>query len=183
MFRSRLEVGTNAPLNRDKLLNALQMLKLNPLIDTVAAELTAGTQPGSSILELNLQEADPFDLTLSVDNYRVPSVGTNRRQVQLAHRNLWGFGDRFDIAYVNTDGSNSLSNLKYTIPLNRYNGTFDFRLATLITKLLNPLLSNSISNQKNTQYEFTYRQPLIQKPTEDLAIGIAFFRNNSAATF
>ena len=38
--------------------------------DNLAAELTAGTRPGSSILELSLQEADPFDLTLGFDNYR-----------------------------------------------------------------------------------------------------------------
>lgn len=181
--RSRLEVGTKAPLNRDRLLNALQMLKLNPLIDTLAAELTAGTKPGSSILELNLQEADPFDLTLSVDNYRAPSVGTNRRQIQLAHRNLLGFGDRFDIAYFNTDGSNSLSNLNYTIPLNRYNGTFDFRFSYTDNKITQSPFEQFNIESENTQYEFTYRQPIIQKPTEDLAVGLAFFRNNSAATF
>ena len=181
--RSRLEVGTKAPLNRDKLLNALQMLKLNPLIDTLAAELTAGTKPGSSILELNLQEADPFDLTLSLDNYRAPSVGTNRRRAQLAHRNLLGFGDRFDIAYANTEGSNSLSNLKYTIPLNRYNGTFNFRFGYTDNKITQSPFEQFNIESENTQYEFTYRQPLIQKPTEDLAIGLTFFRNNSAATF
>ena len=35
---------------------------------------------------------------------------------------------------------------------------------------------------ENTNYEFTYRQPLLQKPTEDIAIGLTFSRNDSATT-
>lgn len=180
---SRLQVGTNAPLNRYKLLNALQLLHLDPLIERVAAELTAGTKPGSSILEINLQEADPFDITLSYDNYRAPTVGTDRRQVELTHRNLWGFGDRFNIGYINTEGSNSLSDLNYTIPLNRYNGTFNFRFSYTDSKITESPFAEFNIESENTKYEFTYRQPLLQKPTEDLAVGINFSRSDSATTF
>ena len=180
--RSRLEVATKAPLNRYKLLNALQLLQLDPLIETLAAELTAGTKPGSSILEINLQEAEPFDLTLSFDNYRVPSVGTNRRQVQLTHRNLFGFGDRFNVSYVNTDGSNALNNLSYTIPINADNGTLNFRFSYSDSKITESPSDAFNIESENSNYEFTYRQPLLQKPTEDLAIGISFFRSDSALT-
>ena len=92
--RDRIAKATNAPINRDDLLNALQLLQLDPLIANLSAELTAGTTIGSSILELNLKEANPFDLTLAYDNFRSPSVGTDRRQVSLTHRNLIGLDDR-----------------------------------------------------------------------------------------
>lgn len=180
--RSRLEIATGAPLNRDELLNALQILQLDPLIETLAAELTAGTGIGSSILEISLQEADPFDLTLSFDNYRTPSVGTDRRQVRLTHRNLVGFGDRFTLGYLNTDGSDSLNDLNYTIPLNAYNGTLNFRFSYTDSEIIEEPFDEFDIASENTNYEFTYRQPLLQKPTEDIAIGLTFSRNDSQTT-
>ena len=180
--RSRLENATDAPLNRDELLIALQLLQIDPLIENLAAELTAGTRSGSSILELNLQEADPFDLTLSFDNYRAPSVGTDRRSIQLTHRNLGGLGDRFSVGYLNTDGSNSLNDLNYSIPVNSYNGTLNFRLGYTDSEIITPPFDEFNIESENTNYEFTYRQPVLQKPTEDVAIGLTFSRNNSAIT-
>ena len=180
--RSRLKIATNAPLNKDKLLNALQLLQLDPLIENLAAELTAGTRPGSSILEINLQEADPFDLALSFDNYRAPSVGTDRRRVKLTHRNILGFGDRINVSYLNTDGSNSLDELNYTIPLNPYNGTLSFRFSYTDSEIIESPFDRFEIESENTNYELTYRQPLLQKPTEDFAIGFTFSRNDSETT-
>lgn len=180
--RSRLEIATSAPLNRDKLLNALQILQLDPLIANLAAELTAGTQPGSSVLEVELREADPFDFWLSFDNYRAPSVGTDRRQVRLTHRNLGGFGDRLSIGYLNTDGSDSLNDLNYTIPINTYNGTLNFRFSYTDSEIIEEPFNRFGIASENTNYEFTYRQPLLQKPTEDVAIGFTFSRNDSQTT-
>lgn len=180
--RSRLKIATDAPLNRDKLLNALQLLQLNPLIENLAAELTAGTRIGSSILELNLQEADPFDVVLSFDNYRAPSVGTDRRQVRLTHRNLAGFGDHFSVGYLNTDGSDSLNDLNYTIPVNAYNGTLNFRFSYTDSEIIEEPFDQFDIASENTNYEFTYRQPLLQKPTEEVAIGFTFSRNDSQTT-
>ena len=181
-IRSRLKIATNAPLNRDKLLNALQLLQIDPLIENLSAELTAGTRPGSSILEIDLQEADPFDLTLSFDNYRAPSVGTDRRQVKLIHRNLLGFGDRINLYYFNTDGSNSLSDLIYTIPINPYNGTIDFRFSYTDNDIIEQPFDRLDIESENFTYELTYRQPLLQKATEDLAIGLTFSRYDSKTT-
>lgn len=180
--RSRLEVATNAPLNKNKLLNTLQLLQLDPLIESLAAELTAGTRPGSSILELSLKEADPFDLTLAFDNYRAPSVGTDRRSVQLTYRNLIGLGDRFSVGYLNTDGSDSLNDLNYTVPFNPYNGTLNFRLSYTDSEIITPPFDRFNIVSENTNYEFTYRQPILQKPTQDVALGITFSKNSSAIT-
>lgn len=58
--RSRLEIATRKPLNRDRLLEALQILQLNPLIQNLSAELAAGTSPGSSTLEVQIRESKPL---------------------------------------------------------------------------------------------------------------------------
>ena len=180
--RSRLDIATDAPLNRDKLLNALQLLQIDPLIENLTAELTAGTKPGTSILELNINEGDHFDVTLSYDNYRAPSVGTDRRRVRLTHRNLAGLGDRFSVGYLNTDGSNSLNNLNYSLPINPRNGTLNVRFNYTDSDIITPPFDSFNLESENTYYELSYRQPLLQKPTEDVAIGFAFSRNDSAIT-
>jgi hemolysin activation/secretion protein len=181
-IRSRLNIATQAPVNREKLLNALQLLKLNPLISTVSAELAAGTKTGTSILKIRVAEADPVDFILSWDNYRAPSVGTNRRQAQLTHRNLLGFGDRFNVSYINTDGSNSLSNLSYSIPVNARNGTLDLRYSYTDSEIIEEPFNQADIKSESSIYDLAFRQPLYQTVNQDLAIGLAFSRTNSQST-
>ncbi len=178
-IRSRLEIATGAPLNRDKLLQALQLLRLDPLIANLSAELSAGIHPASSILEVNVQEADAFSGLVSYDNYRVPSVGTDRRQVQITHNNLLGFGDRFNIAYINTDGSDALSDLSYTVPINPYNGTIKLVHNRTDSEIIEEPFDVLDIESKSRHYEVAYRQPVYQTPNKDVALGIAFTRDDS----
>ena len=73
-IRSRIERASDAPLNVDDLLEALQLLQLDPLIDTLSAELSAGLRPGSNLLEVAIVEADSFTPSLRFDNGRSPTV-------------------------------------------------------------------------------------------------------------
>ena len=180
--RNRLAIATKAPLNRDKLLNALQLLQLNALIANISAELAAGTTTGTSILKIRVTEADPFDLILSWDNYRAPSVGTNRRQVRLTHRNLLGFGDRFNVAYINTDGSNSLNNLSYSIPVNARNGTLDLRYSFTDNKIIEEPFNDADIESESNIYNLSLRQPVYQTANQDVALGITFARQDSQTT-
>ena len=91
--RSRIQQGVSEPLEREKLLEQLQILQLDPLIANIAAELAAGTRPENSILELSVTEADPFFTELFTDNARAPSVGSWRRGIRFTERNLFGFGE------------------------------------------------------------------------------------------
>ena len=54
--RSRLARATRPPLNQQILRETLQRLQLDPNIGRVNAELTAGVQPGQSLLILDLKE-------------------------------------------------------------------------------------------------------------------------------
>lgn len=177
--RSRLKLATGTPLNRDKLLEALQLLRLDPLIANLSAELSAGVHPASSILAVNVQEADAFSGLVSFDNYRVPSVGTDRRQAQITHNNLLGFGDRFNIAYTNTDGSDALSDLSYTVPINPYNGTISLVHYRSDSEIIEEPFDELNIESEYRRYEIAYRQPVYQTPNKDIALGIAFTRDDS----
>jgi hemolysin activation/secretion protein len=49
--RSRIERLAGKPLNQKRLEQALQLLQIDPVIERVNAELTAGSTPGSNILQ------------------------------------------------------------------------------------------------------------------------------------
>jgi hemolysin activation/secretion protein len=104
-IRSRIARGASQRLNHQSLLETLQLLQLNPLIENISAELSAGTRLGESLLSVKVTEADTTNVTVALDNGRSPSVGTFRRRLQFDEANLLGQGDGLSLAYINTDGS------------------------------------------------------------------------------
>lgn len=177
-IRDRVRLGTDTPLNVNHLLEKLQVLRLNPRIQNLSAELQAGTTPGTSILQVDVQEAKTFWVDLYADNGRSPSVGSFRRGVELREANLLGFGDTLRINYANTTGSNTID-ASYAVPVNAHDGTLAFAFSQgwnrVIEKPFNVLDIQSTSRS----YDFTYRQPLLQTPTQELALGLTFSRQES----
>jgi hemolysin activation/secretion protein len=178
-IRSRLAIATQPPLNQDKLLNALQLLQLDPLIKNISAELSQGINPGESLLTIKIKEADTFSLELQLDNQSTSSIGSVSRQISLKENNLMGFGDRFDIAYANTDGSDSLSNLSYVMPVGAYNGTVKLAYNLTNSRIITETFEELDLESKNRFYELTYSQPLNQTPTSEMILGFSFTRQNS----
>lgn len=87
---SRLALATDRPLNQNRLLEALQLLQLDPLIQNLSAELSAGSSPELSVLSVRVQEADSFNTEFFADNGRAPSVGNFRRGIRFNQANLLG---------------------------------------------------------------------------------------------
>jgi hemolysin activation/secretion protein len=177
-IRSRLGRATEPPLNRERLLEALQLLQLNPLIQNLSAELTAGTRQGASILQLKIQEAQTFSSQIVLDNRRSPSVGSFRRRLQVNEANLLGFGDGLSLAYTNTDGSNSFD-ASYTFPLNSRNGTLSFYYGTTSSDIIERPFNQLDIQSASRYYELIFRQPVIQTPTQEFALGFIASRRES----
>jgi len=177
-IRDRIQLGADKPLNVPHLLEKLQLLRLDPRIQNLSAELQTGTRPGTNILRVEVEEADTFNLTATLDNGRSPSVGSFRRGVNLQEGNLLGFGDTLNVGYANTDGSNTI-NVNYTLPVNARNGAVSFGFNQGWNHVIEEPFSvlDILSNIRS--YEVGYRQPLVQKPTQELAVGISFSRQES----
>ncbi|MGK7952466.1 MAG: ShlB/FhaC/HecB family hemolysin secretion/activation protein [Xenococcaceae cyanobacterium] len=175
---SRLQAAAEVPINVNSLLEALQLLRLDPLIANISAELGKGISPGNSTLDVAIEEADPFFFSAKLDNSRTPSVGSNRRRIGLTHRNLLGFGDRFQVGYTNTEGSDGVD-LSYSFPVNASNGKLSFTFGTnsndIIEEPFNPLDIESESRY----YELSFRQPVILKPQQELTLAISFSHQES----
>ncbi|MBW4616616.1 MAG: ShlB/FhaC/HecB family hemolysin secretion/activation protein [Desmonostoc vinosum HA7617-LM4] len=180
--RSRLAIATNKPLKRDRLLEALQLLQINPLIANISAELSAGTSSGQSLLEVQVKEADTFNTQIALDNGRSPAVGSFSRKIQINEANLLGWGDRISAIYTNTDGSNAYD-FNYTLPINPRNGTLSLSYGTSNNHVIERPFSVLDIQSNSHYYELTLRQPIIQKPTYELALGLTAGHRESKASF
>ena len=177
-IKSRLAIATRKPLNRDRLLQALQLLQLNPLIENISAELSAGTSPDLSLLKVTVKEANSLSDEFFVDNGRAPSVGSIRRGYRLSEGNLLGFGDQLRGTYTNTDGSNSYD-ISYTIAINPRNGTLQIAYGASNTEVVEPPFDRLDILGDSQSLELTLRQPLLQTPREEFALGLTFSHQES----
>jgi len=177
-IKSRLAIATRRPLNRDRLLQAIQLLQLDPLIKNISAELSAGTTPELSLLKVKVEEANSFAEEFFVDNSRSPSVGSIRRGLRLSEGNLLGFGDKLRATYSNTNGSNSYD-INYTIPINARNGTLQVGYGATTTQVIEPPFDRLDILGDSQSLEITLRQPLLQTPRQEFALGLTFSQQES----
>ena len=180
-IRSRLAIATSKPFNTKRLLEALQLLQLNPLIQTLSAKLSAGSRQELSLLEVEVTEADSFNLELLTNNGRVPSVGSFRRGIQVSEGNLLGLGDGLIASYANTDGSDALD-VKYTLPVNAYNGTLSVAYGITTSSIIEPPYNRVDITGDSHYYELTFRQPIFQRPTREITLGVTASRQESETT-
>ncbi|MEP0851893.1 ShlB/FhaC/HecB family hemolysin secretion/activation protein [Funiculus sociatus GB1-A4] len=180
--RSRLAVAGLKPLNVDRLQEGLQLLRLNPLIEQLSAQLSDGSAPGKSVLEVQVKEANSFSTPLSTNNGRSPSAGSFQRRVGLNEANLLGLGDGLSLGYTNTDGSNGWD-ASYTLPLNPRNGTLSFSYSTTSSSVIEPPFNRLDINANSRTYEVTLRQPIIQtikqQTFQEFALGLTASRRES----
>ena len=177
-IRSRLGLAAKPPINADKLLEALQRLQIDPLIETVSADLQAGVRPGTSILRVEVTEADSFGLTVGLDNGRSPNIGSNRRQVSLSEGNVLGIGDRAFVSYANTDGSNSVD-LSYSVPVTPYNTRINIDGGLSESRVIDDTFDVLDISADSHYYELGVTHPLVETPTEELVLGLELSHRES----
>lgn len=174
----RLNLGAGPPLNVNELLGAMRLLQIDPLIGNLSAELTAGSGPGLSILQVKVEEAPSFDVQFVLDNQRSGSIGSFQRQVVVSEANLFGFGDGVRLGYANTDGSNELD-FSYTFPINARNGTISASFSQVWSRVVEEPFDQLDIEGVSRDLSLTYRQPVIQTPQKELALGITLGRQES----
>ena len=181
-IRNRILRGTTTPLNINSLQEALQLLQLNPLIETINAELASGSKRGTNILDITVSGTKTFGIKAILNNNRNPSVGTFERGIEISEDNLLGIGDGLSLAYLNTDGSNQFDG-RYTLPINSDNGTVGFRFRIFDNEIVEPPFDDLDIKSDTNYYDFIFRQPIIRTASSDfsqeLALGLTFSREEN----
>jgi len=179
---SRLALAATPPLNVDRLVDALRLLQLDPLIASISGDLSAGVELGTSRLTVTVTEADSVDVDFVTSNSRPVSVGTWERGLFLNQRNLTGHGDRLRLGYLNTDGSDRLS-ASYHIPLNPRNGTVGARFEYTHSQVISQPADILGITTDSTLLDVFYRQPIILTPTQELALTLTGSWKRSRTVF
>ena len=171
--RDRIANKISTPLNINRLQSALQLLQLNPQIDSLNAELSSGIEPGTNILDVSVISADSFTLQTRLNNNRNVSIGTFERGVQLEEANLLGIGDRFGLAYDNTDGSDRYT-VGYTVPINARDGSLGFNFRWIKNEIVQSSFESFDIDIESRNYDLTWRQPVLQRATPEVSQELAF---------
>jgi hemolysin activation/secretion protein len=173
--RKRLAKAGGAPLNVERLQEALQLLQLDPLVENLSAELSVGSRREKWLLAVNINEAKTFRPRLFIDNSRTPSVGSFQRGIEINESNLTGNGDAVSLAYKNTDGSDEIDG-NYNIPINANNGTIGLRYRNINSDIIEDPFDVLDIDSKTDTYELSYRQPVVREAspqeTKEIALGL-----------
>jgi hemolysin activation/secretion protein len=170
--RSRIERLTGKPLNKNRLEEALQLLQINPLIEGVKAELTSGSVPGNSILQLTITEVPAFHAEIVFANNQSPSVGSEQGSIFISHDNLLGFGDRLSTEYALTEGLN-IYNVSYSVPINALDGTVSVRYGNNEIRIIESQFRDLGIRSEAETLSFSIRQPIIYKPNNEFTLSLA----------
>jgi hemolysin activation/secretion protein len=189
-IRSHLERWSEPPLKLTEVQEGLQLLRLNPNVNQINAELKPGSSPGEGLLDVTVKDEQPFRLGLQVDNQRPPSVGALQISLLTADMNLTGHSDpllfRYGIANstangVEFSGADNLDG-SYDLPVTRYDTTIGVHGSRLNTSIIeNPFLSLDIASLTST-LGFAVRQPIYQTPNQEVALSVGFdYRENDSS--
>ncbi len=171
-IQKRMELGAGPPVNVNTIQDRLQLLQADARITRINAELRPGITRGDSVLNVRVVEADPINAWVEYNNFLSPSVGENHLLTTLAHQNFTGHGDTLSVQYGRSDGVNPELNVRYVLPVNRYDTTvaFDFRKNDF--KVVEaPFEGLNIKSESNI-VGMTIRQPLYRTLYKEFGIGI-----------
>ena len=180
--------------NINTLRERYQLLLADPLIDKMNGQILPGTSPGQSQLHIDVTRARPYQLRLSFDNYRSPSVGAEQGQLTGVLRNLSGYGDVIDftlsrsVGIEDSDGGIGFSDgIKqasggFSIPLNAYNTRFHFRFDLNENEVVEDPLDALKIKSRYSGYDFGISQALYTSLTHNLDFGLTLSTHKNRTT-
>jgi hemolysin activation/secretion protein len=194
-IKSRVERRAGPPLNVNNAQEGLQLLRENPNVKQINAELKPGVAPGQSQLDLHVVDRQPFHLGFQADNQRPPTVGAEEIWAIASDDNLTGNSDplriQYGIANATAQGFDfsGIDNLEgsYLVPISRYDTTLAFNASRLNTSIIenittNHITTNNVSHIKSltSTYGAVLRQPVYLTANQEAAVSIGFdWRQNT----
>jgi hemolysin activation/secretion protein len=183
-IRQRVLIGAKTPLNFSRLEEDLQLLRSDPLIGDLRANLTRSVSnaPDKSVIQLAVTEAPSFSTRAFIDNYGSTTTGIFRFGVGVQELNLTGAGDALSANYTRSGTANAYA-FSYVYPVSNNGGTLSLNASLGNNPISDPQFAGLNIATDSQVYELAYRQPLVRTTREELALGLSFSVENSASTF
>jgi hemolysin activation/secretion protein len=186
-LRDRIAHRAGAPLNVGTLRDGLQLLRQDPNVEQINADLQPGALPGESELAVRVHDRQPFWAALQVDNHRPTSVGAEQLVLLAGDRNLTGHRDALEVNYgVAHVGHGRIEfgqpgdfSGSYTVPLTVHETTLRvYGSRNDYAVIEEPFDALDITGN-SYRIGVSLRQPLYRTPNRELSLAVAFERRES----
>ncbi len=186
-IRPRIRRGAGPPLNMRSLSQELLLLKENPTIKSVNAELRPGPERGSSLLDVKVTEELPFRLGFQVRNDRPPSVGAELFELLAAHQSVLGYSDALSLQYGILQRSDNgaefseLDNLavSYAVPVTPRDTTLQLFYSRNNYAVIEEPFDQLDITSESTTYGVSIRQPVFKSTRRQINLGLSGERRQS----
>lgn len=157
----------------------LKLLKQDRLIENINAVISPGLKFGEANLDLEINEARPYQISLKYNNHGSPGIGSYRGEIALAHYNLTGcLGDSLELNYKETKGFDDYS-VNYTIPLTRFDTTFGFNYSKSASTVVSyPFNMLNIKSETKT-FGAYLRHPFYKTLSREFAAGLGLKKHHN----
>ncbi len=171
--RLELEALDKTPLNIIEIRNRLGLLKQDPHIEWIHAELKPGLKPGQAELEIRVKESVPYQVEFRFNNHNSPSLGSYRGEMAIRHNNLTGFGDAVNAQYALTEGVDEYL-LEYEVPVSPRDTKLGFQVERSESVIVAAPFDDLDIKTKTTTFSVSIRHPLFKTTSRELAAGGIF---------
>jgi hemolysin activation/secretion protein len=167
-IKRKLDVNISRPFNSKRLLNDLIILQEDPLLKGISASIDPPSDPtvvNTTALKIKAIPNNPYRVEAFTDNIGSISSGSLRQGIIFSAGNPLRLGDKIDLTYARTDGTNSLK-VGYAIPTSK-NTTLKlsyFFGENLITQSPFDILAIRGTSQS---FDISLENALYQKATEN----------------
>jgi len=167
--------------NLEVLQERFHLLLADPLFERLNARLMPGPSLGTSIIDIDVQRARPWQLTLFANNHLAPAVGSSAAGIEATARNITGWGDTLNATLSRSRGSTN-GDLGWTLPLGARATTLTLRVAQGESSVIEePLTAVGIGSVLRSR-EATLAHPVIDDTRRRLTLGLSYGerRNNTS---
>lgn len=171
----------NEPFNVKELQERFQLLLADPLFAKLNARVLPGMALGEAILDVEVQRAVPYQLTLFANNYRPPSIGAEAYGASGWVRNLTSFGDVLDVLYQDGRGGPRYG-AGWSVPVNSYGTLVEARYDQGHSTLIEEPLADIDIQSEFKSLEFGISHPLIDRPGRRFVLGLSWANRESTST-
>ncbi|WP_300460421.1 ShlB/FhaC/HecB family hemolysin secretion/activation protein [Desulfobacula sp.] len=177
----RICLDAGPALNIGTLQKRLQQLQQDQRIDHVQAELKPGVTLGESLMKVEVEEKNPYQILFGYDNYQAPTIGAERGLATLIHQNLTGHGDILNLTGVASEDNDPQMDFWYTLPITSQDTTLtvSYRKNDLDIRE-EPFETLDIVSESEV-FQITLRHPFYRTLTQEFAMAFSGENNKNKA--
>ena len=187
---SRVENGIRPPLNIVELQKNLKILEQDSNIESIHATLEPGTELGSGILSIKVQEADRWDSGFEINNHSPASVGLYNAELYTKAFNLTGMGEslrvnvgwRFGDDLIFRPDETIFYSFYGSIPITRKDTTLSAYFNKNKSTFIDEIARDLDIRHETYNYGLEMRHPAYRTLNQELGLAIKLAHNSAQAT-